>query len=104
MVYFLLGISPFPCARILKAGVSEHSVASIFTRVKMDPTDCSETSAFNIQIQGKYPEENTPCDSVSVGEKSHRICINTGKKRGYFFSDLSNTRISSVGANKQITF
>jgi hypothetical protein len=28
--------------------------------VKMEPTECSETSAFNIQTQGKYPEENLP--------------------------------------------
>jgi hypothetical protein len=27
--------------------------------VKMEPTECSETSAFNIQTPGKYPEENT---------------------------------------------
>jgi hypothetical protein len=28
--------------------------------VKMEPTECSETSAFNIQTPGKYPEENIP--------------------------------------------
>jgi hypothetical protein len=26
----------------------------------MEPTECSETSAFNIQTPGKYPEENLP--------------------------------------------
>jgi hypothetical protein len=26
----------------------------------MEPTECSETSAFNIQTPGKYPEENIP--------------------------------------------
>jgi hypothetical protein len=26
----------------------------------MEPTQISETSAFNIQTQGKYPEENLP--------------------------------------------
>jgi hypothetical protein len=26
----------------------------------MEPTECSETSAFNIQTPGKYPEENRP--------------------------------------------
>jgi hypothetical protein len=26
----------------------------------MEPTECSETSAFNIQTPGKYPEENVP--------------------------------------------
>jgi hypothetical protein len=25
----------------------------------MEPTECSETSAFNIQTPGKYPEEST---------------------------------------------
>jgi hypothetical protein len=28
--------------------------------VKMKPTECYETSAFNIQTPGKYPEENLP--------------------------------------------
>jgi hypothetical protein len=28
--------------------------------VKMETTECSETSAFNIQTPGKYPEENLP--------------------------------------------
>jgi hypothetical protein len=26
----------------------------------MEPTECSKTSAFNIQTPGKYPEENIP--------------------------------------------
>jgi hypothetical protein len=26
----------------------------------MEPTECSETSGFNIQTPGKYPEENIP--------------------------------------------
>jgi hypothetical protein len=26
--------------------------------LKMEPTECSETSAFNIQTPGKYPEDN----------------------------------------------
>jgi hypothetical protein len=26
----------------------------------MEPIECSETSAFNIQMPGKYPEENLP--------------------------------------------
>jgi hypothetical protein len=54
---------------ILKVDVSEHSVGSIFTGghvwiihtyppVKMEPTECSETSVFNVQTPGKYPEEN----------------------------------------------
>jgi hypothetical protein len=28
--------------------------------VKTEPTECYETSAFNIQTPGKYPEENLP--------------------------------------------
>jgi hypothetical protein len=27
---------------------------------KIEPTECSETSAFNIQTPWKYPEENLP--------------------------------------------
>jgi hypothetical protein len=27
----------------------------------MEPTECSETSAFNIHTPGKYPEEGTSC-------------------------------------------
>jgi hypothetical protein len=26
----------------------------------MEPTECSKTSAFNIQTSGKYPEDNIP--------------------------------------------
>jgi hypothetical protein len=31
-----------------------------YTPVKMEPTEYSVTSAFNIQTPGKYPEENIP--------------------------------------------
>jgi hypothetical protein len=38
--------------------------------VKMEPTVCSETSAFNIQTPGKYPDENIPylqhCESLKT--------------------------------------
>jgi hypothetical protein len=36
----------------------------------MEQTECSETSAFNIQTPGKYPEENLP-----YGEKGLRTKV-----------------------------
>jgi len=48
----------FPGVWVLKADVSEHCVGSIFNRLKMEPTQCSETSAFNTQTPGKNPEDN----------------------------------------------
>jgi hypothetical protein len=30
----------------------------IYPRMKMEQTDCSETSAYKIQTPGNYPEEN----------------------------------------------
>jgi hypothetical protein len=51
----------FPGVCVLKADVSEHCVGSIFHLhhlLKMEPTQCSETSAYNTQTPGKYPEDN----------------------------------------------
>jgi hypothetical protein len=33
-------------------------IVHTYPPVKMEPTECSETSAFNFQTPGKYPEEN----------------------------------------------
>jgi hypothetical protein len=55
----------FPGVWVLKADLSEHCVSSIFNRwwsvslLKMEPTQCSETSAFNTQTPAKYPEDNS---------------------------------------------
>jgi hypothetical protein len=35
-------------------------IIHIYPPVKMEPTEGSETSAFNIQTPGKYQEENIP--------------------------------------------
>jgi len=53
----------FPRVWVLKADVSEHCVGSIFNftlhhLLKREPTQCSETSAFNTQTRGKYPEDH----------------------------------------------
>jgi hypothetical protein len=40
----------------------------------MEPTECSETSAFNIQTLGKYAEDNTPLENLinnSILEEFH---------------------------------
>jgi hypothetical protein len=42
--------------RLLSSQVIIHT----YPHVKMEQTVCSETSAFNIQTPGKYPEENIP--------------------------------------------
>jgi hypothetical protein len=47
----------FPGVWVLKADVLELCVGSIFL-LKMEPTQSSETSAFNTQTPGKYPEDN----------------------------------------------
>jgi hypothetical protein len=47
---------------MLMADVSEHSIGSIFIGLhlptKMEPIECSETSASNIQTPGIYPKES----------------------------------------------
>jgi hypothetical protein len=41
--------------------------------LKMEPTQCSETSAFNTQTPGKYPEDNQSYKSdFSVLGSAHR--------------------------------
>jgi hypothetical protein len=37
-----------------------HLHSHTYPPVKMELTECSETSAFNIQTAGKYPEGNIP--------------------------------------------
>jgi len=66
VVCFLLGNSPV--SKILYADVSEHCLLHLHRRVgmilhtfppmKMEKTECSETSAYKIQTPGNYPEEN----------------------------------------------
>jgi len=46
----------FPGVWVLKADVS--GTLTLHQLLKMEPTQCSETSAFNTQAPGKYPEDN----------------------------------------------
>jgi hypothetical protein len=56
----------FPGVWVLIADVSEHSIGSIFKGwsmkydlpLKMEPIQCSETSAISTQTPGKHPKEN----------------------------------------------
>jgi len=55
----------FPGVWVLKTDVSEHCIGSIFNRwlklqhlLKMELIQCSETSVFNTQTPGNYPEDN----------------------------------------------
>jgi hypothetical protein len=44
----------------------------------MEPTECSETSAFNIQTPGKYPEQNIPYlqhGEILKTTKLNAVCI-----------------------------
>jgi hypothetical protein len=43
----------------LTSNIMVHSQRTHSQR-EMEPTECSETSAFNIQTPGKYPEDNIP--------------------------------------------
>jgi len=63
VVCFLLGNSPR--VQILYSDVSEHCLFHFNRRIsytyppmKMEQTECSETSAHKIQTPGNYPEES----------------------------------------------
>ena len=43
--------------------------------LKMEPTQCSETSAFNTQTPGKYPENNLSSTSVKLKQKEPLGCL-----------------------------
>jgi hypothetical protein len=46
--------------------------------LKMEPTQCSETSAFNTQTPGKYPEENLSL-LIVVQDATVMTCTQRGK-------------------------
>jgi hypothetical protein len=51
--------------------------------VKIEPTECSETSAFNIQTPGKYPEENIPFVRINYrGSTVVKVCATNLKVAG----------------------
>jgi hypothetical protein len=68
--------------KFLYADVSEHSVCSIFIGgfftfhtyppIKMEQTECSETSAYKIQTPGNYLEESIQHSEQGESLKSRR--------------------------------
>jgi hypothetical protein len=40
-------------------GKTNRSSLTLHHLLKLEPTQCSETSAFNTQMPGKYPEDNS---------------------------------------------
>jgi hypothetical protein len=54
-VYCLLGSSP---ASECYKPTFRNTVSVPYPPVKMEPMQCSETSAYNIQTPGNYPEDN----------------------------------------------
>jgi hypothetical protein len=54
---------------------SSPALIHTYPPVNIEPTECSETSAFNIQTTGKYPEESIPY--LKHGE-SLKTAINLG--------------------------
>jgi hypothetical protein len=40
------------------SSTGDEQVMTLHHLLKMEPTQCSETSAFNTQTPGKYPEDN----------------------------------------------
>ena len=47
--------------------------------MKMEQTECSETSAYTIQTPGNYPEENIQHTELGESLKSRRILMMTGE-------------------------
>jgi hypothetical protein len=41
----------------------------------MEPTQCSETSAFNTQMPGKYPEDNLSLQEHGESLKTRNIIV-----------------------------
>jgi hypothetical protein len=60
--YFLFAQTTFqPDPSLYKYRLnSSQVIIHTYPPVKLEPTECSETSAFNIQMPRKYPEENIP--------------------------------------------
>jgi hypothetical protein len=56
--------------------------------LKMEPTQCSETSAFNTQTPGKYPEDN-------LSLQQHGESLKTRSKRN-LFGIYMNTNDSQI--------
>jgi hypothetical protein len=60
---FPIGLDHFPTRPLPRINTGYFPAKFSFTPylpVKMELPECSETSAFNIQTPGKYPEKNIP--------------------------------------------
>jgi len=57
----------------------------------MEPTQCSETSAFNTQTPGKYPEDNLPL--LQHGESLKTRKIRHFTRRSIYKFGLCSTEI-----------
>jgi hypothetical protein len=49
--------------------------------LKMEPTQCSETSAFNTQTPGKYPEENLSLQQHGESLKTRKTSLRFTESR-----------------------
>jgi hypothetical protein len=101
----LLGISPAseyykPTFRNSLSVPSSIGAGSIFNQLlKIEPTQCSETSAFNTQTPGKYPEDNSSLIQHGESLKSRKNKFSLNKigeiwsvvylnNYGFFFSNI----------------
>jgi hypothetical protein len=80
----------FPDVWILYSDFSEQSFCSYtFLLMKMDQTDCSETSAYKIQTSANYPEERTQHSEPGESLKSRIYYI-------LIIYVVRNTKIESI--------
>jgi hypothetical protein len=62
--------------------------------LKMEPTQCSETSAFNTQTPGKYPEDNSSLLQHGESLKSRNIYVTDTK---FYINPSSGSRADASG-------
>jgi hypothetical protein len=61
----------------------------------MEKTECSETSAYNIQTPGNYPEENIQQENIYIEQLSNQPTahnINTKNSKFELSSESVNTK------------
>jgi hypothetical protein len=97
----------FPGVWCILADVSVHSISSIFkaddlemvtyksSALKMEQTECSETSVNINQTPGKHPKENTLNTEHDESLKSRKI-----KKFLFCMTDYSNTLVLHVSSQR----
>jgi len=57
MKYVWVGAKPFPIS--IPQHFSNPDIFHTYLPIKMEQTECTETSAYKIQMQGNYPQEST---------------------------------------------